>query len=286
MHHKTNEPELTYFGIQAEWGVTKHFGGQPATDRLAALCGLAKPHSRPRKALVVGCGTGASAVRLAKVFGCQVTGVDLSPRMVGWAQQRAGRKKVETLTEFRVADVQRLPFDDAVFDAVLSESVTAFAPDTARALAEYARVTRPGGYVGLNEGTWLHGAPPAELEAFVQRTMDGVNFRSSESWQDLLVSVGLQISACEVGRMDSVTQRRDEMTGMDLHDWGHHLRAYGRVLQLYLTNARFRKYMRSMTPSRRVMAELFQHMGFGLYVGRKEQADQREKPGHSKAGRR
>lgn len=280
MQNKHSEPELTYFGIQAEWGVTKHFGGQPATDQLAALCGLTKPHSRPRRALVVGCGAGASAVRLAKAYGCEVTGIDLSERMVGWAQQRARRKKVEALTEFRVADAQQLPFDDGVFDAVLSESVTAFAPDASRAIGEYARVIRSGGYVGLNEGTWVRGAPPAELEAFVRRTMDNVNFRSADEWQALLTEAGLQIATCDVQRLDSAGQRHAETTGMDLHDWGHHLRAYGRVLQLYITSARFRAYMRTMTPSRQVMADLFRFMGYGLYVGR------REKPGRSKASGR
>jgi len=191
--------------------------------------------------------------------------------MVAWAEQRARRKKVAERAEFRVADVQQLPFENGFFDAVISESVTAFAPDTARALAEYARVIRSSGYVGLNEGTWLHGTPPEDLEAFVKRTMDGVNFRTPDDWQAMLEGADLQVTTREVKRMDSVTQRRDEMTGMDLQDWGHHLRAYGRVLQLYLTNKKFREYMRSMTPSRQVMGELFRHMGFGLYVARKEQ---------------
>ena len=57
-----------------------------------------------------------------------------------------------------VADAQCLPFADRTFDAVICESVTAFVPGKLRAVAEYARVMRPGGYVGLAEGTWL--TPP------------------------------------------------------------------------------------------------------------------------------
>lgn len=266
MQEKPSEYELTYFGIQAEWGVTKHLGGRPATQRLAERCGLRTNHPTPMEVLVVGCGTGVSAVYLAQTYGCRVTGVDLSPRMVAWAQDRAVRKQVLDRTEFRTADAQALPFEDGRFDAVLSESVTAFIPDKPKALGEYARVTRPNGCVGLNEGTWLE-TPPADLESFVRRSMGGVDFMPAERWQVLLTGARLVNIESEVEHLDSRSQRRAEMAGMDIQDWIHYLRAYGQVLRLLLTDASFRKYTRSLVPSRQVMRDLFRFLGYGLYIG-------------------
>ena len=44
---------------------------------------------------------------------------------------------------------------------MLCESVTAFVPDKDKALSEYRRAVKPGGYVGLNEGTWVKRSAPA-----------------------------------------------------------------------------------------------------------------------------
>jgi ubiquinone/menaquinone biosynthesis C-methylase UbiE len=44
-----------------------------------------------------------------------------------------------------VADVQDLPFRSAAFDVVVANYVLHHVPDTGRAVAEMARVLRPGG---------------------------------------------------------------------------------------------------------------------------------------------
>jgi ubiquinone/menaquinone biosynthesis C-methylase UbiE len=91
----------------------------------------------------------------AERIGCQVVGIDLSPRMVVWAKQRAKSEHVTNRVEFRVADAQKLPFEDARFDAVIPESVLSFVPGKSKALREFIRVTKSGGYVALNESCWL-----------------------------------------------------------------------------------------------------------------------------------
>ena len=110
--------------------------------------------------------------------------------MVEWAQKRAVRKGLQERCQFRVADAQQLPFEQATFDAMLCESVTAFVPDKLKALSEYRRVVKPGGYVGLNEGTWVKGVPPEDFITFIQRTMGGVNFLQPDEWRALLEESG------------------------------------------------------------------------------------------------
>jgi SAM-dependent methyltransferase len=59
------------------------------------------------------------------------------------------------------ADVLRLPFATGSFDAVVCESVLIFVPDKVRAIEECVRVTRPGGYAGINESFWFVRPAPA-----------------------------------------------------------------------------------------------------------------------------
>jgi ubiquinone/menaquinone biosynthesis C-methylase UbiE len=253
----------SYFGLQSSWGVTKHFGGLRATDELATLC-----HIRAGKSvLVIGCGIGLTPCHLAKHYGCRVMGVDLSEKMVEWSRKRVKRKGLESLVELRVADAQELPFEDGRFDAVIIESVNAFIPDLKRAFAEYARVLRPGGYVGMNEGTWVKAPPPAELLEFIRRAM-GAEFKTAEEWKALLAQAGLEVTAAKVYAINALRQRLDEVAGLDASDWMDRLRAIGGFIRAYATDPNLRQYAREIVPSRAVLREMFEYLGYGNFVGR------------------
>ena len=261
----TAAPEFSYFEIQAYWGVTKHMGGPAATDELATLCHV----DQDKYVLEVGCGVGITACHLVKRYGCRVVGVDLSDRMVEWSTKRAKRRSIEHRCEFRTADAQNLPFEAGLFDAVICESVTAFPQDQQRAVSEYVRVTKPGGYVGLNEGTWLK-APPAELVRYVGRVMAQARFLTPNGWQALLESAGMTDVVVSTHRLNALTQRLDEMQGLDFQDLLDRLRAWKSFVGLYAGNAGFRKYAKEITPSPGTIKSLFAHLGYGIYVGRKQ----------------
>ena len=144
---KPPQPNSTYLDFQAEVGITKHVGGFAATDELLSLCHIADAN----EVLNVGCGIGVGVAYIARKFGCHVVGVDISEKMIEWSRLRAREEKVDDKVEFHVANVLDLPFGDDRFDAVIVESVLAFVDDKACAIRECIRVTKPGGYVGLNE---------------------------------------------------------------------------------------------------------------------------------------
>jgi ubiquinone/menaquinone biosynthesis C-methylase UbiE len=100
--------------------------------------GFVERFGRGRDVLEVGCGTGLLLRRLAG-FARSARGVDLSPGMLEKARAR-GLDVVE-------ASATDLPFADASFDVVCSFKVLAHVRDVRRALAEMARVARPGGHV-------------------------------------------------------------------------------------------------------------------------------------------
>jgi len=96
--------------------------------------------------LDVGTGTGAVAVRAAR-SGAEVTASDLSPELIETAKRLAAEEGLKI--QFGVADAEQLPYEDASFDVVSSAVGAMFAPDHERTAGELARVTRPGGRLGL-----------------------------------------------------------------------------------------------------------------------------------------
>ena len=96
--------------------------------------------------LDAGCGTGGNLAwwqrRADTRIGAVGTGIDLSPDALTFGSRRG-------LTRLGRASVSDLPFADQTFDGVLSLDVIYHlnVADDRRALAEFARVTRPGGWV-------------------------------------------------------------------------------------------------------------------------------------------
>ncbi|MFF0199660.1 class I SAM-dependent methyltransferase [Streptomyces sp. NPDC005017] len=115
-------------------------GGEPRAAAAAeAVLGLLPP--RCPGLLDVACGTGIVTRRLAAARPeTRVTGVDLALGMARTADARMPGTVV-------VGDSRRLPFPDASFDAVVSVWLLHLLDDAdvRRAVAECARVLRPGG---------------------------------------------------------------------------------------------------------------------------------------------
>jgi SAM-dependent methyltransferase len=113
---------------------------------------------RPPRILDAGCGTGGLTRRLAACG--PVVGLDLSPVALELAATPRGLSLVR-------GDVASLPFRDAAFDAVVAADVLYHraVTDDRAALAELARVCRPGGVVVLNlpAHDWLRGAHDAQV---------------------------------------------------------------------------------------------------------------------------
>lgn len=104
--------------------------------------------------LDVGSGTGSLAFAVADATkGGSIRGIDPSSDFVRLAS--SARADTDDRLRFEVGDAQRLPYDDASFDRVLSLLAINFVPDPARALGEMKRVTKGGGTVAA--AVWDYG---------------------------------------------------------------------------------------------------------------------------------
>lgn len=103
--------------------------------------------------LDVGCGSGVAS-HMAAARGAQVSGLDASEAMIAIASERT------PAGEFRIGDLEALPFRDATFDVVTGFNAFQYAANPAVALREAGRVTRPGGWIVVT--TW---GPPDSAPA-------------------------------------------------------------------------------------------------------------------------
>jgi arsenite methyltransferase len=252
-----------FFEFAAQVGLTKHLGGLDATEELLELCGV----TEDSYLLDVGCGVGATPSFISQRTGCRVMGVDISAKMIERSREYAEREGVSNRTEFRVAGVEDLPFDDGTFDAVLSESVTAFAEDKAKAVREYARVTKPGGFVGLNESTWLKVPPPSEILDWASQDLGAsVKPLTAEEWAGLLAAAGLQDRVVKVYPVDVKTETQGLVARYGRRGM---LRIILRMFKLFATDSDYRRFAGSLRREGVIPDALEEYFGYGLYVGQK-----------------
>jgi SAM-dependent methyltransferase len=114
----------------------------PLGPRLVEACGIG-PGMR---VLDVAAGTGNASIPAA-MRGADVTASDLTPELLDAGRRRADAAGVQL--DWVTADAEKLPFEDASFDVVMSAIGVMFAPHHRVAADELVRVCRPGGTIGL-----------------------------------------------------------------------------------------------------------------------------------------
>lgn len=186
-----------------------HPGRMEKTDEMARACGVG-PNT---KVLDIGGGRGTTACHLAREYGCEVVGIDVSPEMVEAARQRVGADRLERLVDFRQADAHDLPFEDESFDVVLIECVTTLL-DRGRAFHEFRRVLRRGGYLGDLEMTYQQ-EPDEELARRLFDAWDGFTTMTFAGWEGFLREQGF-----EVVKVDDFSERLSNMRRVFMRELG------------------------------------------------------------------
>lgn len=124
-------------------------------QRLAEL-----PSEAIEDVLELGCGIGAVAAFLSETYDMKVCGTDYDQAQIQIARKR--HPENEYLV-YKVEDAERLSFQDARFDLVVSQNVFHHLAKWQTAIREVARVLRPGGFL-----LWLDLAFPKWVAQFFQ----------------------------------------------------------------------------------------------------------------------
>jgi len=116
----------------------------------------------------VGCGVGHLTCELAEDVGAEgrMTGVDASADMLAGAAARVHARRLDDRVALREGDAIALGLPSASADFVVAVQTYSYVPDIAAAIAEAARVLRPGGRLGVLETDWdlcVYGSADVDL---------------------------------------------------------------------------------------------------------------------------
>ncbi|KAG7518650.1 phosphoethanolamine N-methyltransferase 3-like isoform X2 [Solea senegalensis] len=121
-------------------------GGHSTTKEFVDLLDL-KPG---QKVLDVGCGIGGGDFYIAKTFGVEVLGLDLSENMVGIAMQRAIAEKLPSV-QFEVADATKRMFPEGSFDVIYSRDTILHIDDKLALFKRFHSWLKPGGKLLISD---------------------------------------------------------------------------------------------------------------------------------------
>lgn len=150
-HFHTGRPLARMLGYDDAWLADVP---EPA---IASFAGTGNPFAggalaRRERVVDVGCGAGIDSLIAARMVGPDgvVIGVDMTPAMLERARRSADEAALDNVT-FHEGLAESLPVPDEWADVVISNGVLNLMPDKATALAEMARVLRPGGRLQIGD---------------------------------------------------------------------------------------------------------------------------------------
>lgn len=165
-----------------------HAGFGPASEHVLDQLDLGEGTAL----LDVGCGIGGPARMAAVRHGCRVTGIDISPDLVGLARTLTERLGLSGQVTFDLGSATDMPYADGTFARAMLNHAGMNIADKAQVFAEVRRCLEPGGLFAVyeqmrvGEGDITYPLPWADDEAssFVE---------TSERYVELLTGAGFVV---------------------------------------------------------------------------------------------
>lgn len=176
----------------ARWllGDSYHPGGEALTRHLGEALAL----SPSSLVLDVATGPGDTLRVLCDNFGSRAVGLDLGALLPPSLQ---GRTVGDGSLAFCRGDAESIPFADAAFDAIVCECSFCLLPDKPRAAAEFRRVLRPGGRIGISDVTLAPGAAADRFRDVIGWIACVADARPATEYGALLEAAGLKVTRVE-----------------------------------------------------------------------------------------
>jgi len=163
-----------------------HPGGEELTNRTVAAMNL------PAGAAIadLGCGTGTTAMMLARYYDFRVSAVDISAANIERAIQRLGAG--HATIRFCQADAHQLPFNDSELDGLIAECTFSLFSEQETVLAEIRRVLKPGGKLAITDMA-TSGALPEDIAGVLAPWTCLADAVDEETYLEMFTAAGFKI---------------------------------------------------------------------------------------------
>ncbi len=136
-------------------------GGDAETELALNLAMIDR--TAPLKVADIGCGTGASAILLARLLNARITAVDFLQDFLDVLEQRAEGTGVADRISTLACSMDDLPFADEELDVIWSEGAI-YNIGFEKGVTEWRRFLKAGGLLVASEITWLTDSRPEEIQ--------------------------------------------------------------------------------------------------------------------------
>ncbi len=152
-------------------------GGEEQTGLALRLAGL--DDSRPLTVADIGCGTGASTLRLAGLLDARITAVDFLPQFLEELQHKAQERGVADRVRTLACNMYKLPFQAGSMDLIWSEGAI-YNLGFSRGVREWREYLKPGGVLAVTEVTWLTDQRPEPVSRFWEQSYPEIDTAASK----------------------------------------------------------------------------------------------------------
>ncbi len=120
-------------------------------EMMESFCGVGNPFlsgaiNEGKFLLDIGCGSGVDLILAAHLVGNKgrACGIDITPEMAILAKKNADKTSLSNI-EVKEGSAESIPYEDNMFDVVISNGVLNLSPEKEIAFTEIFRVLAPGG---------------------------------------------------------------------------------------------------------------------------------------------
>jgi len=165
-----------------------HVGGRKETEILAEKTGM----NRKTRVLDVCSALGGPARHLAQKYGCSVTGLDATSKLVYEAILRTERMGLSDHVAFKLGNALDMPFHSGTFDVVWGQDAWCYITDKERLIREAHRVLKPDGLIAFTD--WIQTGNMSDTEWEELNTfMAFPSMETLDGYEKLLKDIGFTI---------------------------------------------------------------------------------------------
>ena len=132
------------------------------------------PKIKKPRILDIGCGPGMQTIKLAKLSGGQVIGIDIFKQYLDQLQNLIEKENLQDSVKAVKMDMKDIKYPKESFDIIWAEG-SIFVIGFEKGLTDWKKYIKPGGFLGIHEMAWIKDNPPKELWDFWQAVYPEIN---------------------------------------------------------------------------------------------------------------